>query len=190
MRNRVTFFLALFAVVAFASTASAQIPQSDCQLGVYADEGGTIQTFEPTQGEPFTVNVVMRVEGLVTAVAFDLFIPGLQDDIFLLGESFGIPGRGINIMTDGGYNVGIGECAIGFNDLPIVISRHTLVIPGEAINARTISVGPNTDSDPDAPLFSVCTGEIYRCTITDNLLLAAPVDTEDSSFGAVKSLYN
>ena len=190
MRNRVTFFLALFAVLAYASTASAQIPQSDCQLGVYADEAGTIQTFEPTQGEPFTVNVVMRVEGLVTAAAFQLFIPGLGDEVFLLGESFGIPGRGLNIMTDGGYNVGIGECAIGFNGLPIVISRHTLVIPGEATNARTISLGPNTDSDPDAPAFSTCTGDLFLCTITDNLLLSAPVDTEDSSFGAVKSLYN
>lgn len=190
MRNRVTFFLALVAVLAFAGTASAQIPQSDCMIGVYADEAGTIQTFEPTQGQAFTVNVVIRVEGLLNAVAFELLVPGLGEEIFMLGESFGVPGRGINIFTDGGYNVGLGECAIGFGGLPIVVSRHTMIIPGEPPNARTISIGPNTDEDPEAPVFAVCTGQVYRCTISDNLLLAAPVDTENQSFGAVKSLFN
>ena len=190
MRNRVTFFLALFAVLAFASTASAQIPQSDCMIGVYADEAGTIQVLEPTQGEAFQVNVVIRVEGLINAVAFELLVPGLDEEIFILGESFGVPGRGLNIFTDGGYNVGLGECAVGFNQIPIVVSRHTMIIPGEPSNARTISIGPNTGEDPEAPVFSVCTGEIYRCTISDNLLLAAPVDTPAESFGAVKSLFN
>lgn len=188
MRNRVTFFLALFAVLAYAGSASAQIPQSDCQIGVYADEGGTIRTFEPTQGEAFTVNVVIRVEGLINAVAFDLLVPGLDEEIFIISEVFGVPGVGINIFR-GGYNVGLGECAVGFNDLPIVVSRHTMVIPGEPTNARTISIGPNTSADPEAPVFAVCTGEEYRCTISDNLLLAAPVDTESQSFGAVKSLF-
>lgn len=190
MRNRVTFFLALFAVLAVASTASAQIPQSDCMIGVYADEAGTIQVLEPTQGQPFTVNVVMRLEGLVNAVAFELLVPGLDIEIFTLAESFGVPGRGLNIFTQGGYNVGLGECAVGFNDVPIVISRHTFLIPGTPPNARTISIGPNTDEDPEAPVFSVCTGEIYRCTISDNLLLLTPVDEGVDSFGGVKSLFN
>ena len=189
MRNRVTFFLALIAVLAFASTASAQIPQSDCQIGVYADLAGTISTLEPTQGEIFTVHVIMRLEGLVNAVAYQLFVPQLGEQIFLVEESFGVPGKGINISTPGGYNIGLGECAVGFGGLPISVARHSFVMPFESINARTISLGPNVDAYPTAPLFNTCTDDLLPCTITDSLLLAAPVDNEASSFGAVKSMY-
>ena len=190
MRNRVTFFMALLAVLAVASTASAQIPQSDCQIGVYADTEGTIGVFEPTQGVPFTVHVVIRVEGLLNAVAYELLVPGLDEELFLINETFGRLGRGLNFFNEGGYNVGIGECAVGFGGLPILVSSHTFLIPGEEPNARTISIGPNFTGDPEAPIFSVCTGELYRCTISDNLLLARPVDEAVESFGAIKSLYN
>lgn len=189
MSKRVTLLVTLFAVFAFATTASAQIPQSDCMLGVYADTDGTVSVLEPTQGEPFTVYTVMFIEGLVNAVAYDLLVPKLGEDIFLLNETFGPAGRGINIATPGGYNIGLGECAIGFTGFPILVASHTFFIPGETTTARSISVGPNMDSDPEAPLFAVCTGEVYRCTINDNLLLTAPVTTESTSFGAVKNLY-
>jgi len=189
MRKRVSILVAVLAVVAFANVASAQIPQSDCNLGVYADAAGTIRQLEPTQGQPFTVHVVMYLEGLVTGVAFDLLVPQLGNELFLIGESFGPVGNGINIVSPGGYNIGIGECAVGFGGLPILVSSHTFLMPGEVTSARTISLAPNLDSDPEAPIFSVCTGQIYVCTISNNLLLTAPITTEDTSFGAVKSLY-
>ncbi len=189
MRKRITIFLAALAVLAMANAAMAQIPQSDCNLGVYADMQGTISQLEPTQGQPFTVYVVMYLEGLVNAVAFDLLVPKLNQELFLIGESFGPGGGGINIASPGGYNIGLGECAIGFNGLPILVSSHTFLIPGEVASARTISLAPNLDSDPEAPIFSVCTGQIFVCTISNNLLLTAPIATESASFGAVKSLY-
>lgn len=189
MRKRVSFLVAVLSVVAFANVSTAQIPQSDCNLGVYANMAGTINTLEPTQGVPFTVYVVMYLEGLVNAVAFDLLVPRLNQDLFLIGQTFGPGGGGLNIASPGGYNIGLGECAIGFSGFPILVSSHTFLIPGEVTSARTISLAPNLDSDPEAPLFSVCTGQIYQCTISNNLLLSRPIGTESMSFGAVKNLY-
>lgn len=189
MSKRLTLLATLLAVFAFATTASAQVPQSDCMLGVYADAEGTISVLEPTQGVPFNVYVVMYIEGLVNAVAYDLQVPKLNEDIFLAGEIYGPTGRGINIFTDGGYNIGIGECAIGFNGFAVLMATHSFIIPFETTGARSISVGPNTTWDPEAPIFSVCTGQVYRCTINDNLLLTSPVETDTQSFGAVKNLF-
>lgn len=189
MSKRLTLLATLLAVFAFANVASAQVPQSDCMLGVYADVEGTINTLEPTEGVPFTIYIVMFIEGLVNAVAYDLQVPKLNEDIFLVAETYGPAARGINIFTDGGYNIGLGECAIGFNGFPLLMASHTFLMPSNPSGARSISLGPNMTWDPEAPVFAVCTSEVYRCTINDNLLLTAPVSTDSKSFGAVKNLF-
>jgi hypothetical protein len=189
MSRRLTLFATLLVVFALAGGAMAQVPQSDCFLGVFADSEGTVNVLEPTEGVPFNIYVVMQLEGLFNAVAYDLLVPRFGEDIFLIGETFGPAARGINIPTPGGYNIGLGECAIGFGGVPILVATHTLLIPFETFGARSISVGPNKDWDQDAPIFAVCTGQVYPCTINDNLLLTSPIDTESTSFGAVKSLF-
>lgn len=189
MSKRLTLLATLLAVFAFANVASAQVPQSDCMLGVYADAEGTINVLEPTEGVPFTVYVVMFIEGLVNAVAYDLTVPKLNEDIFLISETYGPSARGLNIITEGAYNIALGECAIGFNGFPLVMATHTFLMPQNPSGARSISVGPNLFQDPEAPVFAVCTSEVYRCTINDNLLLTAPVETDSKSFGAVKNLF-
>lgn len=189
MSRRLTLLAIVLTVFAFAGGATAQIPQSDCLIGVFADAEGTINVFEPTQNVPFNLYVVMFLEGLVNGVAYDLLVPKLGEDIFLIGESFGALGRGLNILSPGGYNVALGECAIGFGAFPISVAMYTFVIPNETTGGRSVSIGPNKDWDPEAPIFSVCTGDIFRCTINDNLLLTSPVDTDESSFGAVKNLF-
>lgn len=189
MSKRLTLLATLLAVFAFANVASAQVPQSDCLLGVYADAEGTVSVLEPTQGVPFTVYVVMFIEGLVNAVAYDLQVPKLNEDIFLAGETYGPTARGINIFTDGSYNIGLGECAIGFNGFPLLMATHSFIMPIETFGGRSISVGPNKTWDQEAPVFAVCTSEVYRCTINDNLLLTSPVYTDSKSFGAVKNLF-
>jgi hypothetical protein len=180
--------LAIFALAA-TSPAMAQIPQSDCHLGVYADAGATVSILTPTQGTPFQVYVVMILEGLVNAVAFDLLVPELNSQIFITESSWGPAGNGINIETANGSNIGLGECAVGFGGIPIVVATYTMLMPFETLSARTIGIGPNLDSDPEAPFFAVCTGQLYACTIATPLILTAPVETESKSFGQIKALY-
>lgn len=189
MRKRLMVSLIACFALAAAAPAMAQIPQSDCQLGVYADAEGTVSTFLPTQGQEFDVYVVMFLEGLTDAVAYDLLVPELGQEIFLIGTEWGPGGGGFNITTAGGYNVGLGECAVGLGGQPILVAKHTFIMPNETQSARTIWVAPNTDYDPNAPFFNVCTAQLFPCTISTPLLLEAPVGTEATSFGSIKALY-
>ena len=187
MLQRLT--LALFVLLVFsAGTASAQADPF-CTIGVYADADGTLSTFQPVQGEPFDVYVVMFSESLVNAVALQLFVPGLGNEVVQISEDFGPGGGGLNIPTSGGFNIGLGECAVGFGGLPIRIARFGFLFPFETIGTRTINLGPNPDEDPEAPVFSDCQGRIYPCNVAQGLFLEGPVDTQSESFGAVKSLY-
>ena len=190
MRKLVTWSLLSLTLIAFSVPALAQQPLSDCTIGVFTNADGTGQTFLPTQGQIFTVYTVMFVEGVVNAVSYDLLVPQLGQDIFPAGDTFGEGNIGLNIQTQGGYNIGLGECAVGFTGFPIIVAAHSFIMPFETITGRTISLGPNLDSGPESPMFSTCQGEIYPCTISSNLLLEAPVATESVSFGAVKSLYS
>ena len=187
MLKRVTL-LAAFALVFVAGSAVAQ-PDPFCVMGVYADGEGTQSVYVPTQGQEFDIYVVMFAESIVNAAAFQLYIPDLNNQVFLTSETYGPGGGGINIPNSGGYNIGLGECAVGFSGFPIVISRHTLLMPFETIGPRSIIAGPNVLADVDSPLFSDCQGQLYPCNTNSTLLLESPIATEAVSFGAVKSLF-
>ena len=122
---------------------------------------------------PILIFVVLKVEGLANAVSYDLVVPELNDQIFLAGASYGPTGGGFNIASPNGSNVALGECAIGFGGLSILVAQYTFVMPFETTSARTIGVAPN----PDA------------CTISFPLFLEAPIGTEATSFGQIKALY-
>lgn len=181
--------LALFAVtVLWAGQASAQADPF-CTIGVYADDAGTISSFQPTQGDPFDVYVVMFAESLVNAVALQLFIPGLGEDVLQLSESYGPGGGGLNFPTTGGFNIGLGECAVGFFGNPIAVAQFRFLFPFETVGTRTINLGPNPDENPASPVFSDCQGRIYPCNVAQGLFLEGPVSEDQPSFGAVKALY-
>jgi hypothetical protein len=187
MRILLTSLTLALAVAMLVSPASAQ----DCTIGVYADEAGTQTYFQPTQGEMFDVYVVMYANDVINAVALDMFIPGLGTDVFSFGTFYGPNGTGINVETPGGDNIGLGECVVGVLGDPILVSRTTLMFPFETIGERTIVIGPNEDTDPNAVIYNSCIGDgaLLPCNVSNPLLLGSPIATESESWGAVKSLY-
>lgn len=175
--------MAVVFALALALTAGSAVAQQ-CVIGVYADEAGTTNYFQPTQGQEFDVYVVLHVEDLVDAVGpYDMDIPGLNVDMFQTARSLGPSGNGLQINEPGGgYNVGLGECAIGFGGLPILVETRTFLFPFHPQNQRTISV----TGDPD---YATCPGELKACSVGPGLLLDSVVSTTSESWGAVKSLY-
>jgi len=171
-------------VVMAAGSASAQ-----CTVGVYADANGTMNTFQPTQGQVFHVYVVLFTENALNAVSYAIDIPGLGTDLLLGGAiGFGPSGNGFNVHEATGENVGLGECAIGFSGLPVVVADYPLVflIPGAA---RNVTVLPNISVDPTFAQVNTCANQLITCDLGPSLMVDAPVANESTSFGAVKSLY-
>jgi hypothetical protein len=173
---------AVFAL-ALALTAGSALAQQ-CTVGVYADAAGSDNFFTPIQGQSFNMYVVLHVEDLVDGVGpYDLDIPGLNVELFQFGQGYGPSSSGISINDPGGgYNVGLGECAIGFGGLPVLVETRTLFFPFHPQGQRTISIV----GDPD---YSTCPGVVKNCDVGPGLFLDSVVGTTAESWGAVKSLY-
>lgn len=180
--------MAVVFALTLAFTAGSAFAQQ-CVVGVYADTSGTVGFFEPTQGQVFNVYVVLNTEDVLNAVAYSIDIPGLNSDVFVGGLiQWGPNGLGLNIVTSGGENVGLGECAVGFGGNPVVVATYPLLFPFHPQVQRTITVGANPDSGA-LPQYSTCNGELKDCSVGPGLLLDFVVSSETRSFGAVKSLY-
>ncbi len=184
------FMATLVALVLIALPAQATIdPPPPCSIDIYADLDGYLASFWlPRHLISTDLVVVMRVENLVNAVAYALEIPGLGSTIFLNGFSYGPDGTGINVQTPGGNNIGLGSCAIGFNNRDILVARYT-VIPTFLFNG-IIRVLPNPDVDGDGtrPQYSTCQGVLEPCNAGRGLDVAV-VPTTQESWGAIKGLY-
>lgn len=178
----------VFAVV-LAMTAGSVAAQTGCSVGAYADTQGTVNLFQPVVGTNFDVYVVLFTENLANAVAYTLDVPGLNSDIFQMGVAYGPTGTGINITTANGNNVGLGDCAVGFGGLPVVVARYTFLIPFDGAPTRTMAVAGNCDEDCNFPVYSDCLGNLSPCDVGPALQVEGPVATESASFGAVKSLF-
>lgn len=170
-----------------AGTAAAQ----QCSIGAYADRDGTVPLFQPTEVVPFEVYVVLFTEDTVNAAAYNISFPDEGNSLFLQGQPlWGPGGGGINIVTPGGNNVGLGECAIGFTGLPVVIACYNVLVtasnPGGTVD---ILPNPDVDGDNTRPQYSTCQGILKPCEVGPSLLLEPPIATQSESFGAVKSLY-
>lgn len=193
--------LKMTTVVAIAlSLALAANPvAAQCTLGVYADAAGTEGLVSPVVGETFDAYVVMFLEGLVNGVGYTLVGENLGDFAFI-GAVYGSDG-GVNIPNEqnapyfGGSNVGLGECAIGFNGFPIVVAKYTVLAlsANNTVLDATLSVTGNaraSDLDPTVPVYSDCNGVEISCGIGPSLAIETPVSGDSESFGAVKSLFN
>lgn len=181
--------MAVVFAICFAMTVGSALAQV-CSVGVYADEAGTQSVFQPTQNKEFDVHVVLFTENVVNALSYSVDIPGQNVDLFVVNEDFGPSANGINIRTVNGENVGLGECAIGFTGLPVLVATYTCVMPFPGSPARTITLSGNVDQDPLVPVYSTCQGELTPCDVGPTLVVDMPVATEATSFGAVKSLYS
>lgn len=177
--------MAVVIAIALAMIAGPVAAQT-CTLGVYADANGSSTLVQPVAGESYDFYVVLFTEDLASAVSYSLVAP--VDAILQPEIAYGPAGSGINLSTANGENVGLGECAVGFNVAPIVVAKYTaFAFAGQA--PGTFSVAANADEDPNFPVYSTCIGEIRTCEVGASLTVEGPVSTDSTSFGAVKNLY-
>lgn len=177
--------MAVVIAIALAMIAGPVAAQT-CTVGVYADANGSSTLVQPVADTTYDFYVVLFTEDLANAVSYQLVAPA---GTLILGSAFGPTGAGLNIGTANGENVGLGECAVGFNGLPIVVTRYTaLALAGQA--PGTISVTGNADENGQFPVYSTCQGVLNVCETGASLTVEGPVATESTSFGAVKNLYH
>lgn len=185
--------------IVLSLTLAANPVAAQCTLGVYADAAGTEGLVSPVVGETFDVYVVMFLEGLANAVGYTLVGNNLSDFVFL-AATYGDGGGGVNFPNSqsdpyfGGSNVGLGECAIGFNGFPLVVAKYTvLALSATAGVEASLTVTGNAQSsglDPAFPVYADCNGVEASCGIGPSLAIETPVSGDSESFGAVKSLFN
>lgn len=171
------------ALIAFAGASMAQ--SENCVLGVYTDADGDVSTHVPILFSFFDVFTVLRVESTVGGVAHSMQWP---PHIVSSNPVYGPGGHGVAISGPGGLSIGLGECAIGFQGLPVVVSHYQAIALAVA-GPSQITVGPNSDENPMHVTFADCAQNLIPCFGTMALHLDGVIGTEDTSFGAVKSLY-
>jgi len=155
-------------------------------IGVYVDSAGTQGSSGiPGQFGTLDMFVVMHVEATVAGAAYALTVP---TEFLVTSATYGPNGLGLNVPRDGGDNIGLGECALGFNDTPVVIAQYQLFQSGAGLGEYFVTIGPNTDEDPLYPVYADCADNLLPCTGTSDLYLYG-VGTETKSVGAVKALY-
>ena len=173
--------------IALAMSAGSVAAQSDCTLGVYANEEASSSVVTPSVNSSFDVYVVLFAENLANAVSYRLLAEGLGTDYIQVGAEYGPSASGINIPFNG-ENVGLGECAIGYNGFPIVVTKYSFFQLNPA--ALTTSIGvTGGNENPDFPVFSTCSSDLITCVSGPSLTVDNAVSTESESFGAVKSLF-
>ena len=186
------------AIAILIALAASPVAAQTCTIGVYGDAAGTESLVSPVVGETFDVHVVMFLEGLVNGVGYTLVGQNLQDFI-PVGAAYGPGGGGLNFPNDSndeffsGSNVGLGECAVGFNGVAIQVAKYTfLTLTASGVEASLTVTGNEraSDLDPTFPVYSDCNGVIAACDIGPALTVEAPVSDASESFGAVKSLFN
>jgi len=168
------------------STALVASAPAQCVIGVYADTAGT-QGDLPVPGPfvPTGLYVVMHVESTVAGVAYSLNYPL---PVSITPVSYGPNGLGLNVPRGGGDNIGLGECALGFNDNPVLVASYSMLIVDSPVPSFPIEIFPNLDEDPLYPVYADCADNLIPCTGTSALYVYG-VGIEGKSMGAVKSLY-
>lgn len=181
-----------------AGTALAQTPA--CSIGVYADPAGTVGLFQPTEVQAFDVYVVAFTEDVINAAAYSISFPDMFSSLnpggsfFVSGTAYGPSGSGLSVPPtlpeDTNETVGLGECAVGFGGLPIVVAKYTCIVTGNNPGGQ-ISLGQHDTLYTELGKAQVnnCTEILKACDIGPSLTVEPPIATDSVSFGAVKALY-
>jgi hypothetical protein len=178
--------IAVVFAIALAMTATVASAQTFCNIAAYGDAGGTQSVLQPTEGQEFSVYVVLFTEDTAAAAAYSKTLPsGMFEQARFSGPS----GIGLVIDEPTGTNVALGECAIGFGGLPVLVDEYRYVV-FSFFAGGVISIGPNTSQDPNVPVYIDCNDNFKLCEAGANLVVNGPIDTESSSFSSIKSLYN
>ncbi len=190
-----TLFILCAVLLTLAAPASAQLNPTNCSINMYADVNGQLSGLViPTELVPFDVVVILRVDNVVNAVAYNLVVEPageLGTNLFILNQAYGPNGTGINIITPGGNNIGLGGCAVGFNNQDILVTRYTMLATANFPGGSTIYASNNPDVDglTTFPQYATCNGQVIACGFGDKVLVNPPISTTNESWGAVKSLY-
>lgn len=166
------------AVLLLAQPVLAQYPS----VGVYFDEAGTQNTaFLPGDYfPPHTAYVIAFAEALVGGAAFKLDV---YPEILVLQTTYP---AGLQIGDPlAGVEIGLTEPQIGYDHLPVRLADLTIYLPDLMDFARLNTIPhPNypavTISDQNGNLFPA----VGRCA-----WITVPVSNDDSTWGAVKKLY-
>ena len=179
-------------VFAIALAMTATVASAQCNIAAYADPGGTQSTFNPTEGETFSIFVVLFVEDTAGAAAYSMTYPQGSSGMFLTGRFTGPSGDGLVIGDPAAGQptiAALGECVIGFDGFPVLIDEYQFVVlPG--FLGGPVVLGPNPVEDPDFPVYVTCTDIKKPCDVGADFQVGPVIPTEASSFGSIKSLYN
>lgn len=186
--------MAVALALTLALTAGSVMAQENCVMGVYADANGTVGLFKPTELQEFNIYVVANVLDVMNAAAYGLVNPD-PANLFITGAMWGPSGSGVNVPSDpldpyGTSNIGLGECAVGFEG-PIVIATYTALVTS-SFGGGDVCVVPNPfrdETDPTKAQYNTCQDILKSCDLGPCLLVEDPIGTESVSFGAVKALY-
>lgn len=159
------------------------------------------QPFRPTEVQAFDVYVVAFTEDVINAAAYQISFPDLfspsnpTGTFFVTGGAYGPSGNGLEVppnlnVGDTNETVGLGECAVGFGGLPIVVARYSCLVTGTNPGGQ-ICLGQHDDLFTEVGKAQVnnCTGILKACDLGPCLTVEPPIATESVSFGAVKALY-
>ena len=158
----------------------------DCTIGAYSNPAGLVYDSFPTPLELTSLWVLLFAEDTAGAAAYSIEIPS---NIFVQGRILGPSGDGLVIDEPTGTNVALGECAIGFGGLPVIVEEYQFIVfPGFC--CALITLGPNTSQDPEFPQYVTCSDVKKDCAVGPSLYIGHADPVGDRSFGAVKALFN
>lgn len=172
--------VALVIVAMTATMASAQ-----CTIAAYGDAAGTQSSMSPNE-QTFSVFVVLFAEDTANAAAYNYELVG--NGIFQQDRIAGPNGGGLFLNEPGfGTNVALGECAIGFGGLSILVEEYQYAALEGAQGTVSLSANPNQGA---TPVYVTCNSTIKECDAGATLIINEVVESDATSFGSIKSLYN
>ena len=169
----------------------------DCEVGLFRGAGAGSNVVITLPLENFEFYVLIRTENLVKAASYSLEIQNYGGVEAYISQIFpGPEGNGINIRTPNGENVGLGECAIGFGGIPVVVARYVAFLLPVETSAKgpdplsVITIGANPDENPDQVVYLDCNNQLHTCTGGEPLFVrVGNIATETRTFGQIKALY-
>lgn len=177
--------IAVVFAIALAMSATVAGAQTFCNIAAYGDANGTESLLQPTEGQEFSVFVVMFAEDTAAAAAYQMAVPA---GMFFQERFSGPSGNGLTIDEPTGTNVALGECVIGFGGNPVLIDEYRYVV-FDFFGGGVVQLGANA-SQGASPVYVTCNDLTRPCDIGPTLVVNEPIPTDATSFSSIKSLYN
>ena len=202
---KITHWIASFLLLLIAAP-SAHAQTQSCIIGAFPTAAPTsLSTFNAVlapQFENVSLYVVIfaeaGIEGASYTVRFESLV-GSPVSYIAAPIGFGPDGQAFNLDSPGGYNVGFGNCVLGFGGQSILVMEINFVmLTPFAIDGNTkspfrvmdVHVEANVDENPTLPVFAGCSEYVGECSSWIPLtIFSGTVPVESKSFAAVKSLF-